>query len=375
MSISTLTFPKTFISPISKRAMNAINKNTWLGLLAGVLFLTIVVLSGMTLWKQSSNAQAEQSNILYPFSGYLTPPNGPEIWTVNLSKNNKGVGPNPEDGLFLVGMVGGEDATVPQIQCPSGYKINIVGAYIDIADPNGSCSTTPNNLISTTCGSDAHTSTSPACQDASSCAVGMDCPAGRCAPKTCKVHGDCASAGVIGACPDALGKGCTVGSPRNGSLVCIGDSGSNAGTWMLDPGAGGACMACDTDGGGNGVCTLVPTCQNNKKGSNLVCSPGSPAGCKPRDASAYLAKHCDDKSVCLDNMTDRWSPNDIGGVFGPLPCMIEASSTSHDYLSLPINVGWAGGSPPQSQSNIDNPATFTQGYYVHGIYTCMPDES
>lgn len=344
----------------------------------GLLFLIILIFSGLTWWVQTTNTQSEQSNILYPFSGYLSPSNGAQSWTVNPSKNNKGIGPSPEDGLFLVGMVGGNDATTPQIQCPPGYRINIVGAYIDIADPAGSCSTAPSGLLKLSCGDSSDLKMATACKvgGTGSCAVGMDCPAGKCVPKVCTKNSECASSGVINGCPDNLGTDCSkegVGA-RNATLLCV--KSPKGAIWELDPGAGGACMACvDIDSKGNGTCSVFPTCQNTEKGSNVTCNPSNVnTRCRPRDASAYLARHCDGKNTCLDTTNNAWRPNEIGGIFGPLPCQIEASSDpSSDYMLLPINVGWAGGSPPQAQSSIDSPATFTQGYYVHGVYTCVPE--
>jgi len=356
--------------------MNKILKYTGIS----ILFIAILVFVGLTWWIQTTNTQSEQSNILYPFSGYLSPSNGSSSWTVNPSKNNKGIGPSPENGLFLVGMVGGNDADTPQISCPAGYRINIVGAYIDIADPNGTCSTTPSGMLKLSCGDSSDLKMATTCKagDASSCAVGMDCPAGKCVPKSCTKNGDCSSAGVVSACPDDLGKSCPSAGNRKNTLLCVNTA--KGLIWELDPGAGGSCMACsDMDTKGNGTCAVFPTCQNVEKGSNVACSPANnQTKCRPRDASAYLARHCDGKNTCLDTMNDIWSPNTIGGIFGPLPCNIEAvsdpnNSSFSNYMSLPINVGWAGGSPPQAQSNIDAPATFTQGYYVHGIYTCVPE--
>jgi len=349
--------------------------------------LIIFVFGGVAL-VQKSNSQTEQANILYPFSGYLSPSSNISQqgkWTVNSSRSNVGVGQQPEDGLFLVGMAGGEKDSVPQMQCPSGYRINVVGAYLDIADPYGECSSTPTSTVKLSCGNTSDKSGAISCKvGGTDCGPGMECPAGKCVPKTCKISTDCASSsasGTVTACPPNLGKtGCSsnndCGDP---TLVCVYAPGTKTGTCQLDPGAAGTCMACVDSNGkpGPGTCAVFPTCANTIGGENTFCSPsrGDSYKCRPRDASAYLAKHCDGKSVCLGSGTDAWNPNELGGIFGPLPCQIPAYSASNAYASLPISTGWAGGSPQSSASGNNAPATFHQGYYVHGLYSCVPEDA
>lgn len=350
--------------------------------------LTLIIFGG-SLLVQRSNAQTEQSNILYPFSGYLSPSSNSSTgkWTVNTSRNNVGTGEQPEDGLFLAGMAGGEKNSVPQMQCPTGYRINVVSAFLEVADPYGECSSSPTSTLKLSCGDSSDKSGATTCKTGndSECGPGMTCPAGKCVPKTCKSNASCASsstAGTIQACPANLGmKGCTShNSCGDPTLVCMMNPGDTSGVCQLDPGASGSCMAC-VDGNGNpgsdnGTCSTFPACANTIGGINTFCSPekGDTFRCRPRDASAYLARHCDGKSFCLGGQNDKWDPNALGGVFGPLPCQIPAYSASKEYASLPISTGWAGGSPLSGDGG-NAPATFHQGYYVHGIYGCVPEDA
>lgn len=347
----------------------------WTYIVMAILAVAIGIFVFLTLSTESQNAKQQQSNILVPFSGYLAPSS--KHWSVNKSKNNVGTGANPEDGLYLVGMVGGKGVTTPQIQCPIGSKINVVGAMVEVIDPYGECGATSKNpTLQATCGNIANTSSMPACTDGGNdCGPGMTCFSGRCRPiSNCKIHNDCTSAGdtTIQACPSEWGDSCSDACPSG--LVCVNS------VCKLDPGAG-ACMAC-TDGSGNpapsggtGVCASMPTCVGVKDGLNLTCeSRNTQNNCRPRDASAWLAGYCDGKGVCLGSPDDKWHPNQPGGAFGPLPCQISANSSDNNYLSLPIITGWGGGAPNNSESSIAEPATFRQGYYVHGIYTCVPDD-
>lgn len=361
----------------------------WTIVVIALLILAIVIFIFLTYITEKKNSTSQQSNILYPFSGYLAPSN---VWTVNQSKNNPGVGEKPEDGLYLVGMVGGESNNVPQIQCPAGYHINVVSAFLDVADPYGECSYTPDSVLKMTCGDGSDASSAPACSDPSDCGAGMTCYGGKCYPATCSSNSDCSSSsasGSVKACDSKLGTDCSqnnVGDrDSSGTLVCILDQSGNQ-LWAADPGTG-ACMACmpsaDTGapplGSAIGYCASMPTCMFTEKGLNDNCTPsaGDTNKCRPRDASAYLANYCNGKTTCLGDNKDIWKPNSTdNNPFGPLPCEISATSTGADagkYASLPVITGWGGGVPANSESNQSDPATFNQGYKIHGIFSCIPD--
>lgn len=346
---------------------------------AVIFLLVVLVVLFFVLFfvTKSKNKMNETMNILYPFSGYLLPPNA---WNPSKSNTNPGTGKSPADGLFLVGQVGGKSSTVPQIQCPAGYKINIVGAFVEVVDPYGECgSAPPDPTLQLTCGNQNQLS-GALCSSDTACGDGMQCVNGRCVAKSCSKSSDCSSSANV----------CAIWGMPSKNGKCDNGLVDVNGTCQLNP-AAGPCMACVDPSTGNeynqenadgGVCVSMPTCigvtPNN--GTNSVCSVLKDTHrCRPREATAYLAKHCDGKNVCLGNANDKWYPNQSSmdpthtNPFGPLPCEIpatEANETS-DYLNLPIIQGWGGGVP--ANGTTASPATFNQGYYVHGIYTCVPE--
>lgn len=341
----------------------------WWSLL--VIFILIVAIIGfavLTFFTEETNSKRQQANIIYPFMGKLSPPSPP--WTVNRNNVSPGASILPEQGMSLVGAKGGSSFNEPQIQCPAGTKINIIGAYIEVDDPYGQCSVTPDSTLQATCGSGIDLTTAASCSADSDCGVGTICDSssGVCVPKPCSKNSDCVRV-VNGtypvltkACSETLGKNCSVGRNCGDGMKCVG------GKCEVDPGSG-ACMACV-----DGFCASMPTCNFVENGLNKICSPmyNSGAKCRPRDASAYLAKYCDGKQTCL-GPRDTWLPNQPGGPFGPLPCKIRASSGDGNYASLPVTTGWGGNNAPANAKSKVN-ATFNQGYTVHGIYTCIPDE-
>jgi hypothetical protein len=359
----------------------------WTYVVMFILVVMVIVFFVLAYNTKNKNQENATMNILYPFSGYLAPP---KQYNPNISKTNPGTGKHPQEGLYLVGQVGGEKSNVPQIKCPTGYKINIVGAFVEVTDPYGECSTQPDPTFQLTCGSNKQTG--PNCNRDLPCAQGMTCDAGSCVPKSCKVFKDCGSdvSGEIPQCPSGLGNSCSTNHDCNDdSLICGID-----GKCITSPGVG-TCMACVLENGDpldkadsivEGRCSFMPTCTGvSIDGKNKVCNVSKSSyakdtyKCRPREATAYLAKHCDGKSTCLGTFNDIWEPNNLisqGNPFGPLPCELEADDTydNSPYLGLPIISGWGGGVPSNSASSVGTPATFNQGYYVHGIYTCVPED-
>lgn len=359
----------------------------WTYVVTFILVCVIILFFALAYNLKNKNDTNATMNILYPFSGYLSPPNQ---FNPNISKTNPGTGKYPADGLYLVGQVGGERSNVPQIQCPTGYKINIVGAFVEVADPYGECSLTPDPTLQLTCG--GTNLTGPDCDSNRPCSQGMTCSAGRCIPSSCYNSSDCSSGGgQIPRCPDGLGSLCSINSDCPGNnLMCL------DGKCIMAPGAG-TCMACVSNDGtpindpsgntgeGPGTCSFMPTCTGlSTDGKNKVCNVSKTSyandkyRCRPREATAYLAKHCDGKSVCLGSINDMWEPNNIeNNPFGPLPCKLTAPEKDEesDYLGLPFISGWGGGAPANSPTGATgDPVTFNQGYYVHGIYTCVPED-
>ncbi|MDX1471860.1 MAG: hypothetical protein R3213_10215 [Flavobacteriaceae bacterium] len=350
-----------------------------------ILAVAIGLFIFLTISTESGNRKRQQANILYPFSGYLPPPGPP--WSVNKSQNNPGIGKTPEDGLFLVGMKGGETSLSPQIQCPAGYKINIVGAFVDIVDPHGECSNTSNSTLRLTCGDSSDRTSAATCNSVDDCAEGMSCIGGRCVPQQCSVNSDCGGSTAkrtANVCAVDFGKDCSVDADcdsPDGSLKCVSKPSGNGKYCAVDPGVT-SCLACidpktglPPAGNNPGFCAAMPVCMGVENGFNVTCSPskGDRYKCRPRDASAYLAAHCDGKQTCLGNPSDKWDPNLQEGVFGPLPCQIPAVSGNTPYATLPAITGWGGGTPNDG-AKAPEPVTFSLGYKVHGIYTCIPDD-
>ncbi len=336
----------------------------WTIVLCVLFGIGIIIFAILAARESSHNKGRSSANRLIPFAGYLSPPS--DYWNT-APKGGSGSAPTPKGGLFLTGLTGGNGAS-PQIQCPVGSKINIVGAYVEVNDPYGECSvTSPSATFSLSCGDSSAISTAQTCASASDCPIGMDCENNRCLPLTCTANSQCIGDGTAAqVCPVGVGvTGCTDhtrGGPdgTDARLVCVNS------TWAFDP-AYGQCMMCST----GGKCMNVPLCSGTTKTSgvfqNSRCTQGD---CKIRDASSYLAKHCDGNSQCLGDSSDMWIPDTPGGAFGPLPCSI--NTTDPDYTTLPVIPGWNAGVTPHG-GGTPVLANFSQGYYVHGIYTCIPD--
>jgi hypothetical protein len=287
----------------------------------GVGVITFGVLYYLSYKKNQSLAI---SQTLLPFSSTIDPTTGSLKPLVNASGN-------------------------PQISCPDGFSVNIVGAFFDIYDPFGECTSSPSPMISSLCNPSV---------SYGSCQTDADCP------------------------------------------YFSSSSGPNA-------------MSCVPGTGGTNVCSLVPqtpstTCPSplnlTQIGSNYyciptdVCGPGVPNPtcsassplastnrCAARDASATIAKVCDGQQSCLPTLAN----------FGDMPCLgLPSPSTAasacisgydsfgnpqwtstprQGYCSLPYLPGWSGGPPVGSTSGTPSPASSNLGYTVHGIYSCIPN--
>lgn len=307
-----------------------------------ILFVLIVFL---TFRKINENKKSEALNIIFPFNGTLQAP---------------GSNRNPSAPLSLYRA----DGRTPQLSCPAGSKINIIGAYVEVYDPYGSCSPSPNLSYQNTCGIDLsgtdNITKMTACTTADDCGPLQECGSkGVCVPRTgCKGHGDCTDDNIVA---------------YSGNST----PGINYGYCRINPGAS------------TGTCEIYPLCSTGQPNGpasppgtalNPTCMPGGTGNCRPRDASGYLAQWCDGKSQCL-TISDPWDPSDpTGGAFGPLPCQISVpgagspdyTSSGNGYLGLPVTTSWDN--TTSSGTSGTPPPAFKQGYYVHGIYTCIPDD-
>ncbi len=293
----------------------------------GVVSVAIAVIAAVTVYYQMSAAKANQNNVIYPFSASIQPGN-PTVSVIN----SKGTS---------------------QIDCSSiGGKINIIGAWTEVIDPYGTCTGSSVNSLNLTCGIP---NSKVSCSQDSDCGTGMSCTGGICLPALCPLSNGsnydfdntkCSCGGNY--CPTTPGKPCSQPSDCDSSgtmMYC--DTNSN--TCRVNPGQ--VCMAPDQYQGK--FCSLYPLCSNvdknvTKNVSNIICEPGSKSKCRPRDSSAYLAAKCDGQTTC--NIT--FDPTNSDSGFGPSPCVPNINSNN-----LPITPGQGG--------------SYTQGYYVHGIYTCV----
>lgn len=341
----------------------------WEYIVIGTLTIVFIILLYFLFSKESTVKSVLTERVIYPFSGYLAPPG---VWGASLSSNNVGTSSNPSEGLSLVGMRGGETNDAPQIQCPLGTKINIIGAFFDVADVNGVCSQSPDPTMLNMCGDTSAISQKgqASCGVDADCGAGMSCTLNKCTPKFCNTPKDCGGR----VCPASnLSSG---ECEKNGGIIVskIDENGVIVPKCIPNP-KYGACYNCLDN-----KCILSPVCnavikpgtRNTETGEIVqlppMCVSNSNTRARPRDASAYLADYCDGKRDCF-GMGDRWSPLSPKG-FGPMPTDI--SPSSQEYATrLPVNLGFGGGNIDNS-TNFKSPS-FQQGFYVHGAYTCVPE--
>lgn len=315
----------------------------WISITTVTLCVAIVVVSVAIFFIERSNINLNQKNIIYPFSASIKP---------------------GQTNVQLLNSLG-----TSQIDCSSvGGKINIIGAWSEVIDPYGTCTGTSAGALNLTCGLKGP---KLACKADSDCGPGMSCAGGICVPATCPVKNDgsmtfdsnsCSCGGNY--CPVQPGKPCTTVKDCNdtGTLMYC-DTSTGTGTCAVNPGQ--TCMAPDPFSGQ--YCALYPLCSNMKLSSkpgnleNSVCGPDNKninggIGCRPRDASAYLAGLCDGQSTC--NLT--FDPTQQLSGFGTIPCDMSVTPPPPGggglYNDLPMIPGQGG--------------NYNQGYYVHGIYTC-----
>lgn len=352
-----------------------------------ILAIIMAVFIILSILKEDSNNKKNQYNIIYPFNAKL--------------QSRDADHPDGGDTANLVT----SDGKTPQLQCPAGTHIEIIGAWADIVDPNGLCSNKQNATFKMSCGFARDTSSSVSCQTNTDCAPGMQCSGfQQCVPIPCSVNSDCGTTACSGnseyvgnPCNDMKGDGSNI--PYNftsgDGLVCI------DGIIHKDP-SGGQCLYCDTrrweDGNDTGpsgdwvgYCAQSPTCANIGTDPDIPQNPtcttdgngSNGLGCIPRDASAYLAEQCNGKRSCAIT----WNPSD-STYFGPKPCNIDVDwSTPTEgagndgggvvskYETLPVAPGWGGGSPGSGQyQGSTQSSTYSLGFSCHGIYSCQPDE-
>jgi len=300
-------------------------------LLLTLAFGAIVIL---VFWTQKKNKVKSQKNILYPFTGtYIA-----DRKMITL-KNSKGQ---------------------PQIDCANkgGGEINIVGAFFDITDPYGSCSGISSPALDLSCGIPGG---KVICSKDSECGTGMSCAGGFCQPSFAKLKN--VATGLIDTessqcggnyCPVQPGTLCKDNNdckdPNGNVMICEKRGMGNAeviGVCKVLPNV--SCFGVNTT---HNTCASFPLCSNADLSKSTVknnyCAANTINNCMSRDASAYMAGKCDGKETC----SDLWNPTDPNSGLGPLPC------NSFDVSGLPIIPGQGG--------------NYSQGYHIHGLYTCIP---
>jgi len=311
--------------------------DTWFVVLIILLILAIGGMAGGVYFIETKNNQDNIANIIYPFTGK---------YDANSEK------------IIL------EDSTGnPQITCKGkgkNTKINIVGAFFDVEDPYGQCTGTSNSVLDLTCGIPGN---KIKCSNTTDCGNGMECSDGFCQPATAilkkdgTIDADNSGCLVSGGdyCPIQPGVSCSMtdenacNDKNQDFMTCVPDkNGNNTGTCQVK--SGSTCFGVNTD---NNTCALFPICNNRTNNKSTVvnkkCDP-SQRNCISRDASAYLAGVCDGKETCIEKGIVASNSNNPAG---PLPC------STKNISGLPVTPG--------------NKGNYNQGYYFHGIYTCVPE--
>jgi hypothetical protein len=286
--------------------------------LVAVILIILIVIARYSLLK---NKEIAQSQLIYTFSSTVDPTTG-------------------ELKPFLQA-----DGQTPQLSCPAGTKINIIGAFADIFDPYGTCKVNHTGdskvspLLRFQCDP---TQTGGYCSGTDT----STCPDGGAGAYQCTSQGECQLAPL---------------NVTAGSAAPVGSTQIGSGWYTVDRNICGYNIS-EYSG------TLPPF-------PSPACGPLSE--CAVRDASANLAAVCDGLNACMPSIRS----------FGDFPCMgikpracllaggdgtprwIGGSNRS-DYCSLP----YMGGKNNQTQpggatSTITTP---NLGYTYHGIFTCIP---
>lgn len=301
-----------------------------------VIFIVFAVLSGVTI---SNNQKLASNYKLLPFSSKIDPSTGTAKPFTDINGQ-------------------------PQIQCPAGKKINIVGAIFNIFDPYNECSTDITGVS--------------------------------------KSFGFLCDPTVGGPIPCTDDSGCPYWNQgaSNNPFQCVIPNGAKSGKCMLQDLTGQTCPEGLGDSKGNPIrdghgqafCIDSNICGTKITGGvktgtfgvpNPVCNPlNTQARCAIRDASSYVATKCDGRSECGDLSVKDFGDYPCTGLSAPysvVNCTKDGCTLANrvDYAGLPFLPGFAGGVPDPSQTSTNNPvkANANIGYIMHGIYTCIDENT
>ena len=286
-----------------------------------VFFVLALGLVGVNVWSSRKNRDIAQSSVMIPFSATIDPTTG-------------------QPGSFVTA------SGAPQLSCPAGSKINIIGAFFDVYDPYNECvvsETQVSPLLTYTC--------DPSAESQAQCSSSVDCWDGAGTnPYTCNSSGKCQ---LITNFP------ATVACPTGMAAIPYGSSGGY-------------------------YCANPDVCLPNNDGSvnlpNATCTPlNTTDQCANRDASVGVAAKCNGREVCSDLSMSDFGDYPCPGL-APQQCISSFNSDGTPnwvggrigYCGLPYAPGFNGGVPAGSSTSNASPANANLGYTMHGIYTCIP---
>ena len=305
-----------------------------------IVLIVCIVFTVLAVKKTRDNILMSSGRVIYPFYAKLKP--------------NKPIAKQLSDPSLF----NRADGT-PQIQCPAGTKINILGAFYDITDTYNQCVNTIDKLspnIAWQCDRKLRGNTE--CGRDVDCGGYAECDSSQ---KRCRLkrYEDESNPGERGRCRSFRWKQNSVKNDCTYNKL----------------------KTCH-----HYNCVNPDICQGDiQTAINPVCAPSNQnAKCAIRDASANIAEKCDGRESC-DDLTF----ND----FGDRPCLkvempknecynkfnIDGSPAWNNnradvYCKLPYTSGYGNGeSKTPEHGDIPIDPNGNLGYSVHGIYTCVAD--